>query len=1190
MLRRGMKILELQLRAFGAFSDFRLDLSEGSEGLHLIYGPNEAGKSTARRALTNLFYGIPHLSADDFRHGRQDLRIAARVRRADRSELAFTRRKGTRNTLLDFAGAEPLAPDALDLCLGGVEKSVFETLFCLDHDELVKGSQSILQGSGAVGEALFSAGLGGANLRACLRELDAEAETLFKRQGQNQRINAHLKSFRAARDRIRASALSGSAWAELDRQLSDARGRRAELTARRDACRTERERLERLGRALPSLAKRALLLGKIEALGPLPPLPDSFPRDRLAAAAELKAAASDAEKATTELAEIAQRLTAVAAREDVLGAAGAISSLQQGVGAFREDQAALPGGRGELIQLQAAAASALAELRPGVSLEEAGALRLSVLQRESIRRLAITHAAMHAAEAAARETLEKAETYLAQRRLTLREMPPLPDATALAAAVRRVQKRGDLDRAAALARREAAEAEAAAKALCALPPPWQGDLPADRAALEALAGLPMPLETSLSRFETDFASAAHRVAQSNEEALRYEHQLADAQRALEALQRGVQLPSVADLENARDWRDYGWELVSAAWAAGRRDLAEDPGAFVSPGQTLEEAYAAAVVTADDCVDRLRREASRVAQCAALQASGDNIRRRVAEVAASRAANLAAADDLRERWMELWRPCGFEPLSPAEMRAWMGRHEKLRVAVAALTRAEGQAAAAEEAAEASRAELAACLPAPGPPAGETLDALLDRAQLHLGEVSAQAARRAHLAHEIEIIETSTRPAAEKKRREAREGLETWAQEWALALKSLPLEREITPAEAEGVLSRIEGLFDALARAEAHRHEIELRALRVDAFICEVNGLTGRLEDAARWQALSPEAAAEQLRHLLRQHELARAEQETHDARQIAVAAALELARAREAAARATLDGFCRVAGCERPEQLEAVESRWRQGSALRRSLAELEEQLLDLSAGQSLESLEVETRTLDADALPGRLDTLRAEIKTLDGQIESAVAEAARAEQTLARYDGPGDAAAAAEDAQSLLASLRDRAMEYSRLRLAAAVLRREMERFRTENQSPLVRRAGQLFAELTGGSFAGLCVDFDGTDRAVLRGVRPGSGAAGTTVGVDGMSEGTRDQLYLALRLASLERALDAQEPLPLILDDILVNFDDARARAVLRVLRDFSERAQVLLFVHHEHLLALAQEALPGPGLYVHRLAPGAT
>ena len=46
------------------------------------------------------------------------------------------------------------------------------------------------------------------------------------------------------------------------------------------------------------------------------------------------------------------------------------------------------------------------------------------------------------------------------------------------------------------------------------------------------------------------------------------------------------------------------------------------------------------------------------------------------------------------------------------------------------------------------------------------------------------------------------------------------------------------------------------------------------------------------------------------------------------------------------------------------------------------------------------------------------------------------------------------------------------------------------------------------------------------------------------MSEGTCDQAYLALRLASLEIYLENHEPLPFIVDDILVNFDDARSHA----------------------------------------------
>jgi uncharacterized protein YhaN len=86
------------------------------------------------------------------------------------------------------------------------------------------------------------------------------------------------------------------------------------------------------------------------------------------------------------------------------------------------------------------------------------------------------------------------------------------------------------------------------------------------------------------------------------------------------------------------------------------------------------------------------------------------------------------------------------------------------------------------------------------------------------------------------------------------------------------------------------------------------------------------------------------------------------------------------------------------------------------------------------------------------------------------------------------------------------------------------------------------------------------------------------------MSEGTCDQLYLALRLASLEKTLLSQEALPLILDDILVNYDDGRAATVLRVLLDFSAKTQVLLFTHHEHLLALAERELGAESFFVHR------
>src|SRR5207244_541441 len=94
-----MKLFRLDLIAFGPFSGVSLDLARGREGLHLIYGPNEAGKSSALRALGQLFFGIPGQTSDDFVHTYKDLRIGAWIRDEQGAELEFIRRKANSKTL-----------------------------------------------------------------------------------------------------------------------------------------------------------------------------------------------------------------------------------------------------------------------------------------------------------------------------------------------------------------------------------------------------------------------------------------------------------------------------------------------------------------------------------------------------------------------------------------------------------------------------------------------------------------------------------------------------------------------------------------------------------------------------------------------------------------------------------------------------------------------------------------------------------------------------------------------------------------------------------------------------------------------------------------------------------------------------------------------------------------------------------
>jgi len=86
------------------------------------------------------------------------------------------------------------------------------------------------------------------------------------------------------------------------------------------------------------------------------------------------------------------------------------------------------------------------------------------------------------------------------------------------------------------------------------------------------------------------------------------------------------------------------------------------------------------------------------------------------------------------------------------------------------------------------------------------------------------------------------------------------------------------------------------------------------------------------------------------------------------------------------------------------------------------------------------------------------------------------------------------------------------------------------------------------------------------------------------MSDGARDQLYLALRLACVEQAFERSEPLPLIFDDVLVNFDDPRTEVALSVLAEFAANYQILLFTHHDHVRDAAVR-VAGSRALVHEL-----
>ena len=158
-------------------------------------------------------------------------------------------------------------------------------------------------------------------------------------------------------------------------------------------------------------------------------------------------------------------------------------------------------------------------------------------------------------------------------------------------------------------------------------------------------------------------------------------------------------------------------------------------------------------------------------------------------------------------------------------------------------------------------------------------------------------------------------------------------------------------------------------------------------------------------------------------------------------------------------------------------------------------------------------------------------------------------------------------------------------RLGVTLLNRALERYRQEHQDPVLAHASAAFAALTGGRYRRVVPELgDGKEKLRLAVER----RDGTLQPAAVLSEGTRDQLFLAMRFGTLEaRAEEGTLPLPIVLDDVFVNFDDRRTEAGLARLGALVPLTDVVYFTHHERVVELAERALPEELLDVVRL-PG--
>lgn len=1157
-----MRIELLNLTAFGCFTDVELDLS--SPGLHIVYGPNEAGKTTALEAVDNLLFDIPMRTTYDFVHTKDKLELAARIVGDDDLVLNVVRRKRRNDPLVEMGSDRSIAENEWSRVLGGLSRSDFAALFSLGGEQLKEGTAQLLGRAGRAGETLFAAGMGIVQLGSVLKKLNEEGKALFAPTGRATTVNKALTQYKVQLRAVKELSIKPASFDHTDKAHEKAQARRVELEADRKRLDADSDRLLVLALVLPRIVDRAESLAKMGQLRTEGVVGSPTWVDRVnGATADKERLVGEKATAESAIATAQSVLDAIVVDAEILECGEQIDSLAEKIDNYltgvgdREHRAE------ERVDAERSAIAALSAITGGLAsvadFQSAAAPIAATAKARSIRDRWVRAEAHHETVLGTTQSLQD-DLDQADEELAL--IPKEADPSALQVVLDSVSSEGDPDAAMEAARRVLIEATELRNTLAG-----QLEL-ADNEIARAVAS-PAPgseeVEEILAHLmakDADVRAAADRVRQSA-------GRIEEGEAALQIIAQGSDLPNVGDLSERREERDSLWVKIRSSWL--------ESGTGLEPTEAHADSFENAAADADSIADRLWGEAKETAERAQLLKEGESAR---AENATASAEEIDARNDGEQSygtWRKRWPNQGI-PTPPASLRGW----EKKMVRLVELHhRVEASHVAHRALARriaAHRRRLTRALEDVGqsPVSGPEIAPLAAQVKTRLEEIRKAAADRKGLVDRKTRVATK-QPKAEADTATAAAAVGQAKREFCETLGTMAVDVD-SPDSAASLLSRLEQLGKLIEERDSLARRIAGIDQRSVAF---EDALAAVLAKVPGIDPTPPEVAARRLVARLLDARESEAKRQTSQGALDDATEILELAEGLLRACDATRVALCEEVSLDDVSELDSTAQRSTQVAALASAVGDLEAEILRQGRGRLVVELATDVEGTDADSLEQQIE----ETKTLLEEVSEELSEVIGLQTGLAHQlnamDTSAAAAMAAEEANSTWAVITEGTERFIRLVLAEQLAAEAIRRYSDAHQDELLEAAGEYFGRLTLGGYSGIVVNGATGEELVL--------SARTVDGVEKemsqLSAGTRDELYFALRLASLEKSIERYGPKPCLLDDVLVQFDDERASVALGALSELAGSTQVLLFTHHHHVLELAAGALKADSWVAHEL-----
>lgn len=1152
-----MRFDTIHIPAFGPFTDFSRDFVKNSHDIHLVYGANEAGKSSLLRGIHQMFYGIPVQSKDNFVHENSKLRVGGTVSN-DTQKLSFLRKKGRSNTLLDTRG-NTIDDAELEAFLGTVNGEFFDSMFGLDTQSLRDGAGALLSGEGDLGTQLFSASLGGTPIEAAITKLETEADSLYKGSGsKNKTILPALKAYKEGEKLANSSATKVTAWNALLKDIKSAQAAFDSSDHSLSENRSRTVKLSNLTSALPTYSK-FLQLSKELLENTAPEVSSDFiPRFR-STLAQQKDLSRSLQIQQQMIENQQQDLANIPNSDEALQHKSDVEALSNGFETYLANLEAVEHLQREIESLESTLQLYSEQLELDSPDQISQLSTISETQHSQFKQLAQALSKQDLRRQLAASELAEIESNIAQHQDDLQCFSNSSDSTTLEDLIQQCETH-----AAEFSHQEDREEQAQGLNRSKEILISQLNLDIPESDIPALA---VPSEASIKQ-ELERENDLLEKLQSHQQKIEgYEEELANEQTQLDSLKAQAAIYSHADLTKARQSRDSQVSEISATITA-EKSLPDDAFTQLSTSITL----------ADTIADALHSNAENIAKAETHLVKIETLTLKKQNSERYKQETLTDLEKWSTAWQARCAAIPVNPQSPTDLLQWRSQWLELCSAIEDLNDLQRKIQKHSDLSLDLIAQMQVTLQSKDSNFRALLSTLKSEFKAATrGQGKLEAAQTALASAQLK------RTTAIEKFDSAESALADSQSSWSTLCASDDFPANLHPDQVLDLIDKRSLAQQKSIDFNTSLMEIESKTEAINSYNSKASALTQLLlEESSEDATLS----VPQLKHHIAQAQQAHTKASTIQHSITAEERKLPELELQSKDLDAELKKFLEQAQVDHLDAMEpailAIESKAKLSEALT-SQRDTLQSLADQSKQPELDSFFAELDGLDLDQLQQELEALSAAARPLQHERDSSLKALDELKQQQNELQQASDAAAAhKQDAANALALLVTDTERFIRLQYAITFLRDQVEAFRKKSQGPMMEKTSHYFSALTSNLYSGVAAQLDDNDKPQLVALRR-EGDNNLEVHTAGLSEGTADQLYLALRLAAIDLHLDKHTPIPLILDDLLMTFDDQRTRALLPVLAELSKKTQILIFTHHSHLNQLAQETTPE--LQLHQL-----